>query len=123
MTFPPGLKAASSDASFSRVVLGRGPSSAAAMRPSGRTTGVISRSKKPFFCASTARSCDRLANSSIRSRVIPYCSATFSAVIPIGMYTWLMKSGLDSSANLGFMSSESNPLPMVREIDSTPAAM
>ena len=85
VTVPPGLNTGSSDASFSIVVLGLGPSSMAAVRPSGRTTGVISLSKKPFFWASTARSCDRLANSSIRSRVMPYCSATFSAVIPIGM--------------------------------------
>jgi hypothetical protein len=85
VTLPSGRKAGGNSASFSRVVLGRGPSSASISRPSGISIGVISLSKNPFFCASTARSWERLANSSILSRVIPCLSATFSAVFPIGM--------------------------------------
>jgi len=52
---------------------------------SGVVTGVISRSKNPFFWASTARCWDRNANSSISTRVTPSCSRTFSAVCPIAM--------------------------------------
>ena len=47
---------------------GRGPSSRSTTVPSGSVTGVISSAKKPFSTLATARSCDRLANSSISSR-------------------------------------------------------
>ena len=80
VTLPPGLKAGSSDASFSSVESARGPSSFAT--PSH---GVSSRSKNPDACAATARSCERCANWSISSRETSHCSATFSAVRPIGM--------------------------------------
>ena len=122
VTVPPGLNAGSSWASFSSVVPGRGPSSFSTSVPSGSVTGVISRSKKPFFCASTARSCESLANSSMRSRVTPYFSATFSAVSPIGMYMWLTKSERPSSMKRGLRSSLANPFPPVRLTLSTPAA-
>jgi hypothetical protein len=87
VTVPPGRNAGWSVASFSSVVSGRGPSSALTSVPSGAVTGVISRSKKPFFWASTARCWERSANSSISSRVTRSASATFSAVWPIAMYT------------------------------------
>jgi len=80
VTLPPGLNAGSSAASFSSVDEARGPSSAAT--PSH---GVISRAKKPDSCAATARSCERCAKRSMSSRETSHCSATFSAVRPIGM--------------------------------------
>ena len=39
--------------------------------PSGSVIGMISRSKNPLCCDSTARCCERAANSSISSRVTP----------------------------------------------------
>src|SRR5437870_5620473 len=104
------------------VVPGRGPSSRLTLVPSGNSTGVISRSKNPFFWASTARFWDMTANSSMRSRLTPYFSATFSAVSPMAMYMWLTKSGRDSSTNLALASSRENPLPAVRLTLSTPPA-
>ena len=80
VTFPPGLNTGSSSASFSTVDSRRGPSSRAT--PSH---GEISRSKKPESCAATARSCDRCANLSMSSRDTSQRSATFSAVMPMGM--------------------------------------
>ena len=47
--------------------------------------GVSSREKKPESCAATARSCDCCAKRSMSSRETSHCSATFSAVRPIGM--------------------------------------
>ena len=47
----------------------------------------------------------------MRSRVIPYFSATFSAVLPIGMYTLLMKSSRLESVKRGLRSSLSKALP------------
>ena len=85
VTVPSGRNTGFSVESFSTVVPGRGPSSFATTSPSGRVTGVISRSKNPFSCDSTARFCDSAANSSISSRVTPLYSATFSAVWPIAM--------------------------------------
>jgi len=104
------------------VVPGRGPSSWVTTFPLGSVTGVISRSKNPFFWASTARSCDSLANSSIRWRDTSYLSATFSAVMPIGMYMWFTKSDRLSSTNRGFASSRPKPTPDVRLTLSTPPA-
>ena len=69
----------------SSVVPGRGPSSLVTTVPSGRVTGMISRSKNPFSWDSTARVCERSANSSISSRVTFSYSATFSAVWPMAM--------------------------------------
>jgi hypothetical protein len=54
-------------------------------RPSGSSTGMISRSKKPRSCECTARFCDSAANPSISSRDTFSSSATFSAVWPIAM--------------------------------------
>jgi len=45
---PPRRKTGFSCDSFSMVVPGRGPSSLATTVPSGRVTGMISRSKNPF---------------------------------------------------------------------------
>ncbi len=80
VTLPLGRNAGLSELSFSSVVSGRGPSSAETSVPSGVVTGVISRSKNPFFWASTARCWDRNANSSISSRDTCSRSTTFSAV-------------------------------------------
>ncbi len=80
VTLPSGRKTGFSCASFSTVVSGRGPSSLLTTVPSGSSTGMISRSKKPRSCDWTARFCDRAANSSISSRETFSSSATFSAV-------------------------------------------
>ncbi|CAB3810612.1 hypothetical protein LMG28688_07276 [Paraburkholderia caffeinitolerans] len=53
----------------------------------GITTGTISASKRPAFCAASALFCDSAANASCSSRVMPYSFATFSAVTP--MWYWL----------------------------------
>ena len=87
VTSPSGRNTGLSVSNFSTVVPARGPSSLLTTVPSASVTGVISRSKKPFACASTARSCERAANSSISWRVTPSTSRTFSAVKPIAMYT------------------------------------
>ena len=65
---PSGRKTGLSCASFSSVVSGRGPSSFDTTVPSGRVTGVISRSKNPFSTLATARFCDSTPNSSISRR-------------------------------------------------------
>src|SRR5829696_2941810 len=98
VTLPPGLNAGSSCDSFSSVDDARGPSSFAT--PSH---GVISRSKKPFSCAATARSCDCWAKRSMSSRETSHRSATFSAVTPIGMYTFAI--GASSPKSAGWSSS------------------
>ena len=85
VTFPSGRNTGFSVASFSTVVPARGPSSFVTTVPSGVVTGVISRSKKPFSWASTARCCERAPNSSISSRETFSASTTFSAVWPIAM--------------------------------------
>ena len=56
--------------------------------PLAVVTGTISASKRPASRAAAARWCERSANWSWRSRVMPYLSATFSAVSPrlIGGY-------------------------------------
>ena len=61
VTVPSSLNTGLSAASFSIVVPGRGPSSAATTVPSGNVTGTISRSNVPSCCAATARSCERFA--------------------------------------------------------------
>ena len=82
---PSSRKTGFSSASFSMVVPARGPSSLSTAPLSGVSTATISRSKNPASRASTARSCERLAYSSIASRVTLKRSATFSAVSPIEM--------------------------------------
>ncbi len=99
VTVPPSLNTGFSAASFSIVVPGRGPSSllttvsgTSISLPSlstslcaGTVTGTISLSKCPDCTAATARVCETSAHSSCASRLTLHCSATFSAVIPIGM--------------------------------------
>ena len=82
---PSGRNTGFSSASFSAVVPSRGPSSLVTTVPSGSVTGVISRSKNPFFCDSTARCCDSAANSSISLRLTFSARRTFSAVWPMAM--------------------------------------
>ncbi|CKO64801.1 Uncharacterised protein [Mycobacterium tuberculosis] len=53
--------------------------------PSGRVTGVISRSKNPFLIASSARFWLRTPQRSCSSRLMPVMMATFSAVWPIAI--------------------------------------
>ena len=85
VTVPSGLNTGCSEASFSIVVPGRGPSSCVTSVPSGVVTGTISLSKCPLSRASTARFCEMTAHSSCASRLTLQRSATFSAVRPIGM--------------------------------------
>ncbi len=85
VTVPFGRKTGCSAATFSIVVPGRGPSSAATTVSSGIVTGVISRCQKPLTRAFSARFCDRTPNSSCSSRLIPRSSARFSAVWPIAI--------------------------------------
>ena len=85
VTSPSGRNTGFSSASFSTVVPSRGPSSFDTTVPSGNVTGMISRSKKPFFCDSTASCCERAANSSISCRPTFSASRTFSAVCPMAM--------------------------------------
>ena len=46
-------------------------------------TGTISSLNLPAFCAASALFCEATANSSCCARVICYCLATFSAVLPM----------------------------------------
>ena len=85
VTLPSSLKAGLSVASTSRVVSGLIPSSWLTSLPSGVATVMISRSKMPVSRALVARIWLLYAYSSISWRETPYCSATFSAVIPIVM--------------------------------------
>ena len=108
VTLPPGTKTGSSADSFSNVDDARGPSSIVTTVPSSFVYGVSSRSKKPDPCAATARSCERCAKRSMSSRETSQRSATFSAVSPIGMYTfviapfsWPVSSGCSSSESFG----------------------
>jgi hypothetical protein len=39
--------------------------------------------KRPASCAAIAFACEAMANSSCMPRVMPYCLATFSAVMPM----------------------------------------
>jgi hypothetical protein len=82
---PFSLNTGFSAATFSSVVPGRGPSSAATTSPDGSVTGVISRCQNPFASAFSARFCDRTPNSSCSRRLMPRSAATFSAVCPIAM--------------------------------------
>ena len=68
----------------------------------GTVTGVISASKKPRFCASTAFSWERSAIASWSARLMPKSSATFSAV-----------SGIESTPYCAFISGLTKRQPMV----------
>ena len=83
VTRPSGRKTGLRPDTPSIVTPGRGPSSFATTEPSGRVTGVISRSQKPSAMAFSARFCDRTPNSSISSRLMPLICARFSAVCPM----------------------------------------
>ena len=92
MTVPPLRNAGLLPASSSSVMLPLMPSSLASS-PLDVVTGTSSAAKRPASRAAAARWCDRSANSSCRSRVMPYRSATFSAVSPrlIGGYISCMR--------------------------------
>ncbi len=68
----------------------------------GTVTGVISASKKPRFCASTARNCERSAIASWSARLTPKSSATFSAV-----------SGIESTPYCAFIAGLTKRQPIV----------
>ena len=99
VTEPPSLNTGFNAASPSIVVPGRGPSSlvttvsgTSISLPSlstslcaGTVTGTISESKCPDSTAATARVWEMSAHSSWASRLTLRSSATFSAVMPIGM--------------------------------------
>mmetsp|Transcript_21395 Transcript_21395/g.59506 ORF Transcript_21395/g.59506 Transcript_21395/m.59506 type:complete len:240 (+) Transcript_21395:573-1292(+) len=75
---------------LSRVASGRGCSSVSIRRVAprflpGTSMGAISASKSPFSLASAQPLWLRRAWASHSSRVIPYCLARFSAVIPMGV--------------------------------------
>ncbi len=143
VTSPSGRKTGFRPCTPSRVTPARGPSSLATTVPSGVVTGVISRSQKPFFRASSARFCDRTPNSSMSWRVTPFSRARFSAVCPIAMYASGTRPSSrgscqlapDSSARAAVRASASansglcvsgrlSELPLVkRDTISTPAEM
>ena len=88
VTTPSFLKTGGSLASVSSVVCGRGCSSTANCTGPFfdlSSSGAISSLKRPPSFAAAHAFCERSAYSSHSWRVIPYCSARFSAVIAIGM--------------------------------------
>ena len=110
VTVPPSrLKAGFSLAMPSAVTPARGPSSLLKITVSFfilTGTPTISSSNLPAFWAASVLFWLWAANSSCISRVMPHCSATFSAVMP--MWYWLNAS---HSASL-IMVSTSVPLFM-----------
>lgn len=66
-----GLRAATP----SIVTPRRGPSSLVTTVPSGRVTGVLSSAQKPQAIAFSARCCERTANSSISTHLVPLSCA------------------------------------------------
>ena len=82
---PSSRKAGLSLPSASAVVPRRGPSSVATATPDGVVTGVISRAKKPSSCDATARCCESAEKASMSARETSSCTATRSAVSPMGM--------------------------------------
>src|SRR5579859_6808141 len=82
VTVPFFLKAGFSVASFSAVVPSLKYSSLEKDEPSASATGTSSSVNTQAFCASCARRWLSAENASCSTRVIPYCSATFSAVSP-----------------------------------------
>ena len=85
VTVPSSRKTGLSWETPSRVVPGRGPSSVLTTVPSGSVTGAISRAKKPWAMACSARFWERTPKASWSARGIPRRVATFSAVWPIEM--------------------------------------
>ncbi len=84
--------------SLSEVTSGRGCSSRVTTTGSPFvrriSTATISSSKTPCSMAATARFWLSSPNASCASRVMPYCFATFSAVIPSGIVHSLFMRGL-----------------------------
>ena len=121
VTEPFSRKQGFSPASVSAVVPGRMPSSrqTTTSPPSGPGTvmGMICPSKQPPAWAWAARRWLSTAMASISARLMPHWRATFSAVMPMVVYT----SGR-CSASQG--SASSAPTSMgTRDMDSTPPAM
>ncbi len=85
----------------------------------GTVTGTISGSKCPDSTAATARVWEMSAHSSCASLDTPQRSATFSAVMPMGMYTSYSAPGEPSTL---WLNSPALPRP-TRLTASTPAAM
>lgn len=87
MTLPSFLKAGLSLARASTVVPARGCSSVSKLSGSplrcGTWIGVISSRKRPPSMAAMAFYCEAAAKASCSSRVRPYFSARFSAVMPM----------------------------------------
>ena len=129
VTVPPGRKTGFRRPSASMLVSGRGPSSRVKVNlrmvcfpPGAGSTistsiGTSSGSKRPEETASAARMLERRANSSWSSRVIPYFSATFSAVSPMLVNArGISTASTGSGANL-------NPVIGTIDMDSSPPAM
>ena len=76
--------------------------------------GTISSRNRPASIAASARDWERTANASCSSRLTSNCSATFSAVIPMGVYT-SGRSAINPGLGAGF-----SPPMAIRVIDSTP---
>lgn len=91
MIVPSLAKAGRSLPRDSTVVSGRMPSSCEKTTGSplrcGISTGVISASKTPFFCAAAARWCEAAANSSCGARSMPRRVLCFSVDSPIAMFS------------------------------------
>ena len=91
VTLPALSKAGRRPASTSALVLRLMNSSAAKTIGSpffcAIENGTISSLKRPASCAAAAFCCEASASASCASRVMPYCLATFSAVMP--MWYWL----------------------------------
>src|SRR5262245_17730708 len=89
VTVPSFLNAGLSFASDSRVASARGCSSVSTSRSSpffwGTGTGAISALKRPSRIAAAVRAWLSAANASWSSRLMPYRSTRFSAVIPMWM--------------------------------------
>ncbi len=83
------------------------------------STPTISRSKWPLSRAADARCCESAAHSSWDSRLTLQRSATFSAVIPIEMYT--LYEAPSEPSRCGFI--RGNVWAAPRDTHSTPAAM
>mmetsp|Transcript_3178 Transcript_3178/g.8233 ORF Transcript_3178/g.8233 Transcript_3178/m.8233 type:complete len:203 (+) Transcript_3178:829-1437(+) len=122
VTEPPSLNTGLSLARRSTVVPARGPSSAETTVPSSSVTGTISSANLPLACAASAFACDSTPIWSCSSRVMPYRSATFSAVMPMGT-RHCAASGLDTTSLRlsGGCSLGLAPPPLL--MLSTPAAM
>ena len=87
MTLPSFLNAGLSLPRDSAVVPARGCSSLAKLTGSplreGIRIGVISSAKRPASMAATAFCCEAAAKASCSSRLMPYLSTRFSAVMPM----------------------------------------